>query len=580
VSILETALAARALKDHRPVVIVYRSGERQVDTQEVWHTLVRKADTLTATASRDDRMSLFIDVTELEAAIADALWPVCDGVSPQLAALRGVSVAAADMLLASTPATSGAAISCLRDGMATVPRPLPSPVSLRVSEGYAFYGLDPSIYAQAVRRFAAELSPSVVHVLGIRGIGAGLSAVAGSALRQLGIQTYLYTVRPHGHPFDRHAQFDDTLTAALRRQAETAHFAIVDEGPGLSGSTFAAVADALLGLGIDRRRVVMLPSWDADPRLFRSSRARQIWTELRAFPANDDPSRVRSGAREISAGRWREALGLEPSEWPAVHPHHEARKFLDEPTATIARFAGFGRYGEAKETRAQALADAGLGPAPLGLSSGYLELPFLRGRLASAGDAATLAPAIGRYIADVARLFPAARRTSLDDLDAMIEHNVRTVFNDLPRRLCHVLKEVLDERRDAQPAWLDGRILPHEWVTSAGGCTKVDALDHHDDHFFPGPQDPAWDLASADVEWQLSDDSRRVMLEAYGRVLDDESIAERLPYFRVAYLAFRLGYCTLAIETLGQGGDGARFERLRHRYRRQLGDQLAIPSAP
>ncbi|MBZ5585043.1 MAG: hypothetical protein LAQ30_23105, partial [Acidobacteriia bacterium] len=34
---------------------------------------------------------------------------------------------------------------------------------------------------------------------------------------------------------------------------------------------------------------------------------------------------------------------------------------------------------------------------------------------------------------------------------------------------------------------LDGRMLRHEWLETARGYMKADALDHHDDHFFPGP---------------------------------------------------------------------------------------------
>ncbi len=54
----------------------------------------------------------------------------------------------------------------------------------------------------------------------------------------------------------------------------------------------------------------------------------------------------------------------------------------------------------------------------------------------------------------------------------------------------------------------------------------------------------------------------------------DRSLTARLPFYRVAYLAHRLGYATLAAQTLGPLPDGARMARLVRRYRRQL--RLAI----
>jgi hypothetical protein len=54
---------------------------------------------------------------------------------------------------------------------------------------------------------------------------------------------------------------------------------------------------------------------------------------------------------------------------------------------------------------------------------------------------------------------------------------------------------------------LDGRMLPHEWLITEAGYKKTDALDHHDDHFFPGAQDIAWDLAGAAVEFRMSPDA-------------------------------------------------------------------------
>jgi hypothetical protein len=63
-------------------------------------------------------------------------------------------------------------------------------------------------------------------------------------------------------------------------------------------------------------------------------------------------------------------------------------------------------------------------------------------------------------------------------------------------------------------------------------------------------------------------DSRRFVVERYRRLSGDWSITQRLPYYTVAYLAFRLGYAVLAGEVLGESSsDARRFRRQAARYR-------------
>ena len=74
------------------------------------------------------------------------------------------------------------------------------------------------------------------RVIGIRSIGTGLAAIVAAALGA----KRPFTVRPVGHPFSRELRIGDGLKEQLLADPH-ASFAIVDEGPGLSGSSFAAV---------------------------------------------------------------------------------------------------------------------------------------------------------------------------------------------------------------------------------------------------------------------------------------------------------------------------------------------------
>jgi hypothetical protein len=122
-----------------------------------------------------------------------------------------------------------------------------------------------------------------------------------------------------------------------------------------------------------------------------------------------------------------------------------------------------------------------------------------------------------------------------------------------------------------RPVALDGRMLPHEWLrTPPGRYLKTDSVDHHADHFFPGCQDIAWDVAGACVEFALPPADRCRLTGQYRKLSGDRTIAARLGPHIIAYLAFRLGYAHLAAETLGDAPDGRRFAELAARYATEL----------
>jgi hypothetical protein len=93
---------------------------------------------------------------------------------------------------------------------------------------------------------------------------------------------------------------------------------------------------------------------------------------------------------------------------------------------------------------------------------------------------------------------------------------------------------------------IDGRMLPHEWLLSGGRYIKTDGVDHHDDHLFPGRQDVAWDVAGTIVEFELDEEAARSFVSLCTARLADPQLPRRVPFYTVAYLAYRVGYCALA----------------------------------
>jgi len=490
-----------------------------------------------------DPLDTLIGLGEIEAGVADALCSEQDREVPLTRALRGLSLEAARAWL---------------DGRRFAFEPpdgLPQRVFLGIPEGYAYYGLYPEMYVEAAERFAAGClrggDSSRVGVIGVRGIGTSLSAVVAAALERAGCAVESWTVRPRGHPFGRIVQCDPSLELAWQSRA-IGWWAVVDEGPGLSGSSMTSVAAKLAKLGVPDARIVLFPSWEASAEQFVSGEARARWPLHRKYTG-----RFRApGGLDISAGEWRRITYADSADWPAVQPQHERRKYLSREMAggrrTLLKFAGLGRFGRRKLERAERLWQAGFGPRPLGFGNGFLHLEWVEGR-----PVRELTPALfetmARYLAFLRDEFPGGEGASTDELLDMIRANTG--------------REWRGKAPDLPVCGVDGRMLPHEWIETERGYIKTDALDHHDGHFLPGCQPVAWDVAGAAVEFGLG-------AEATARLAAECGAGAGLSFYLTAYAAFRRGYAALAETALAGTADGVRFAELGRTYAAAAGEPL------
>jgi hypothetical protein len=420
---------------------------------------------------------------------------------------------------------------------------LPETLRIRPQEGFAYYSLYPEQYRQAARRFAATERPHACVVIGIRSIGTPLSSVVAEALP---CPVWRFTVRPRGHPFDRRIVLSPGLERTVRERNREM-FLVVDEGPGLSGSSFTSVAEKLNELGVPDERIVFFPSYEPDVSSLVSERARARWPRHRSYV---EPFRagdvVPHGARDLSGGLWREVVACDA----AVQPQHERRKYLDD--GVLWKFAGLAHYGRAKLQRACDLFSESFVPQPLGFENGFILSRWAEGTPACGIDEALL-DTMARYLACLSERYDTGRPADTDKLVEMIRVNTGL--------------ECAAPVHESTTVAVDGRMLPQEWIRTARGWIKTDALDHHDDHFFPGCQDIAWDIAGAAVEFEFD---AYVLAERFLRLRPDRKLVERLSFYRTAYLAYRIGYATLAEQTVSDSRDAQRFADLRNRYRRLL----------
>jgi hypothetical protein len=469
---------------------------------------------------------------------------------------------------------------------------LPPQVEEVVPEGYADYAVYPECYLAAAR----SLGRGDWTVVGIRSIGTSLGAIVAAALET----TRLETVRPVGPPYERHLRLSDALRARLLA-VPAARFAVVDEGPGASGSSFLSVVRELERAGVAHERIHLFPSHPGAPGPAAGEESRRRWAAARRVVRTFDdlalgPERpllplvtaaipgATGPVEDLSAGRWRRVAM--PGEWPPVFAQQERRKLLVPTPAGpwVAEFAGLGPLGEVRFARARVLAEAGVAPQVGALCNGFLVRPWLEAEPLTLAEArrelrqGSLLPALARYLCVRARALPAVDGAApAERLAAMLRTNaVEALGADAgegAERAASLLPGVAAELR---PMAVDGKLEVWEWLrTPAGELLKGDAFQHADGHDLVGAQDVAWDLAGARVELELGDEElrelvRRVELGIGGRVPPAS-----LAFHEAAYAALRLGRWSFALGLEADPVERARIEAALARYRAALRRALA-----
>jgi hypothetical protein len=505
---------------------------------------VRTAELIDHISECQDATEALIRYGQLEAGVLDELWQDADGRTDISEELRRIAIET--------------------DYRALEHMEFPSQITVRTPEGYAFYGLYPEAYRRAASQFYDSHTPAACTVIGIRSIGTSLSAAAVRVLRERRCSVWSFTVRPRGHPFDREIRLSAALESEI--QARGRHgddFLVVDEGPGLSGSSFSSVAEALNRCGIADDNIIFLPGHKGDPAGFRSEKARARWPRHRRYAALFRPDDyVPADSMDLSGGQWRTLHYRTETEWPACHPQHERLKFCSRQE--LWKFTGLAHIGREKLSRAVSLAE--FTPRTLGFENGFMIAEFVNGRPLTTDDVCDeLLDTLANYLATLRANFAVGQEVPYRALVEMIETN-----SGVP---CPPANPVIEQSVVIAG---DGRMLPHEWLCTGGRFLKTDALDHHADHFFPGCQDVAWDVAGAAVEFDMTERSQEGLLSRYLRLQRDTTLLERLPFYKLAYLAYRIGYATMAEQSLAGTAEGARFAALRRRYTTAL-DSASLP---
>jgi hypothetical protein len=557
-------------------MLVYGDHSRRVSTRGTLDGIAKSLQRLAGMPPGIERhgelVAIFIETGEAAQGIADAEFEArgCDARGPS----QDAAMALLDQLAGAIRLSwEGSFTESGRIPLDFIERlaafPQPERLIMRRPEGYAFYAVYPEAYLEAAKA-VANVSP--LRVIGIRSIGTGLAALVAAATGA----DNAFTVRPTGDPFRRNLKLSLELAAELVRDP-AASFAIVDEGPGLSGSSFGAVADFLEGTGVRPDRIHFFPSHGGDLGSAGDVRHRERWRGaarhvvdfddlvLRAAdPAHRleswvaDLTRVAEGPIEdISGGAWRRLHFANEADWPPSHIQQERRKFLLRAGGGtwLLKFAGLGREGSRKLELARQLHAAGFVPEPAGWRHGFLVERWIEQagplRLQDV-DRAALVERLAAYIGFRAIMFPAEQGASLEQLLAMARRNTALGLSEsLAERLGAWQRDLAALQSQVRAVRTDNRLHAWEWLQMPDGrLLKTDALDHHAAHDLIGCQDVTWDVAGATVEFALSDNETAGLCRIIERITHRPVHPRLLAFSAIGYAAFQLGYWSLAADAL------------------------------
>jgi hypothetical protein len=453
----------------------------------------------------------------------------------------------------------------------------PEEVKVAPPEGFAYYSLHPLDLVEVVDRIPTR--GRFAAVVGIRSIGTTLSAVVQSAFRRHGVQAERTTVRPAGHPYDRRTQFNSGQARWIASMlSQEADFIVVDEGPGMSGSSLLSVGDALVAAGVPRANIAFVGTRLPDASSLTAPNAATRWPAFRSYFTRPTTFLPRNVDRYLAGGIWRADVFAREEDWPASWLQMERLKFTSKNHDVFYAFEGFGRFGEEVRLRSACVAQAGFGPMPRDREEGFGVYPVIRGRHLSSSDASpAVLTRLAEYCAFRARNVTANVQHN-PELETMLRFNTREEFGvELPGRLSRlpILKPVI----------ADGRMLPNKWIESEGVLLKVDSATHGDNHFFPGPTDIAWDLAGTIIEWDLDLPAAQQFIRTYAQLAKDDPTG-RLPAYMLAYAIFRMAYNKMAAAAMRGHAEEPRLVRDYLRYRSKAGQIIpaelsaCLPATP
>lgn len=478
---------------------------------------------------------------------------------------------------------------------------IPDTITVKVPEGYAYYGYFPETYLEAANKCFKLIKPKDVVVIGIRSIGSSFSNAVAALMESNGCKVELFTVRPKGEYSSRFLKLSKEMKSELLKKKGSL-FLIVDEGPGLSGSSFGITAEVLSGLGIPDDQIIFISSWEPDGSGLISEIGKIRWKKHKKFSASFEETWLKNNRLvksfphkellDISNGRWRSLFYFNEEEFPLTYPVEERKKFLcskfplqmksgalhntnkmlpHNNNIFMIKFAGLGRYGKALFERAKILSQASLIPSVVDLQNGFLIFNFIEGLpLRKENISFEFINSAAKYLSFLYNKFPASPSRNFEEMLNMIHENVCEYLGESWAKMIDNKKQLLASMYSNLAVAVDGHMFLHEWITSKERCFKTDAVTHHADQFFPGCQSILWDIVGFSIESNLDNRRESFFIKRFSELSGFREIGNSLNFYKLAYLSFRMGYSAVISDVMVNSPEGKKAKIQADRYADQL----------
>ncbi|MGE5497023.1 MAG: hypothetical protein ACM3Q2_03090 [Syntrophothermus sp.] len=591
-------------------MIIYSDLAERVKTADFMGNLIDLFErfVLSGFTRYDLAVELLIDYSDLETALTDSICREEELYNREIKILRRTGELVARLMMYSWKDLESGIPDYLHKQIRRLFNKicsfsLPVYANIKVPEGYAFYGYYPETYIDAAEKFISDVKPESAVIIGLRSIGTSFSSVVSAVLNYHNIPSKSFTVRPRGDYLSRAVYLSRKLKREIT-QGGTPYFLLVDEGPGLSGSSFGVTAECLSHFGVPDDRIIFISSWNPAPEGLITELGRERWKVHRKYYSDFDSTWISSGKlfrflpfkfiADISRGKWRSLFYSDQSMSPAVYPAEERRKFLcSDNNSGVSRvltsafrerkgkrgrgeiyqlkFTGLGRYGRKYNSRAFLLSGSGLIPPALNFTSGFLISRFEPGTpLSTAAITYNTLSRAAEYLTFINNRFPVMPSRNFDEMFLMILENVSESLGPRWGAIIQKYGAQFEKCYSHTAVQIDGHMFPYEWISSGDSIFKTDGLTHHADQFFPGCQDICWDLAGYIIESELGVEKESFLLQRFSQLSGDKSIPGKIGFYKLAYLAFRLGHSSVASDILSVSADGSKVRKQTWRYAAML----------
>ena len=370
-----------------------------------------------------------------------------------------------------------------------------------------------------------------IAIVGPRTAGAYFAPLAAARLRALGYTRVTWvTVRPKNGLSRGESH---TISAAVRAGAQVL---IIDDHPN-SGHTLRLLLGMLRSLGgASTDMVVALPGHPSIPHwTVADETARGVRVFL--LPPED-----RYKARLLESQGYTESAATAVLNAELAAHYGDGfqvrlkKVFESESGRVMAKSAGWGWLGYHAWIAAEAL--EGLAPKALRLRDGILFSEYVGSQPGVCATAEACATYVARRVntlglqEDPAFAGAGYRWCGWDDL-------VATLSRMYGPHLGLLKKSAIRRRLQAyvapNPTLIDGRMKSEDWLRSGDRLLKCDFEHHNFGGGEPDIVDPAWDLASAIYELQLSPQAEQTLLRSYVAGTGDTGVAERLLLYKILY---------------------------------------------